>query len=83
MPPYLGSLRCGPLGASLPEDVLVMPGNGSRGGRIPRPPIQSFKRLIQGDLLSPNIFNVAVDTVLWHWVGVGVEEEAIPDRFGW
>ena len=27
----------------------------------------------QGDLLSPNRFNVVVDVVVWHWVTVMVE----------
>ena len=33
--------------------------------------------MTQGDLLSPKIFNVVVDTFVWHWVhGVVKEEES-------
>ena len=35
-----------------------------------------------GDPLSPTIFNMVVDVVIWHWVTLVAGEEAVLDRFG-
>ena len=42
-------------------------------------PFKGFRGVIQGDSLSPTIFNVVVDEVLRHWVTmVAVLEEVVP-----
>ena len=38
-------------------------------GRI----LRGFRGVTQGDTLSPTIFNVVVDSVVWHWLKVMVE----------
>ena len=38
-----------------------------------RTALQVFRGVTQGELLSPNIFNVVVDAVVRHWVEVMVE----------
>ena len=35
--------------------------------------------MTQGDPLSPTIFNVVVDALLWHWVTVVAETEDTAD----
>ena len=37
----------------------------------------------QGNPLSPMIFNVVVDAVLYHWILVMAEEESRPEGFVW
>ena len=77
MPRYPGGLRRGTPGASPLEDVLGTPDHGGEA-----PPFKVFRGVTQGDSLSPTIFKVVFDAVLWHWVTVVVEEEARPDSFG-
>ena len=58
-----------------------MSDHGCYGGQIPYSPIQRFQGEIQGEPLSPTIFNVVVNAVLRHWVAVVSEEVAEPDSF--
>ena len=77
MPRYPGGLRRGTPGASPLEDVLGTPDHGGES-----PPFKVFRGVTQGDSLSPTIFKVVFDAVLWHWVTVVAEEEAGPEGFG-
>ena len=38
--------------------------------------------MTQGDTLSPIIFNVVMDAVVWHWLKIGAEEKAGPAVLG-
>ena len=46
-------------------------------------PFKGHQGETQGNPLSPMIFNVVVDAVLYHWILVMAEEESIPEGFVW
>ena len=56
---------------------MVVKSGGYRGH-----PFNVFHGVIQGNPLFPTIFNVAVDTVMRHWVVEVAEEEAGPEGLG-
>ena len=39
-------------------------------------PFQGYRGVTQGNPLSPKVFNLVVDAVIWHWVGVVALTEA-------
>ena len=43
---------------------------------------QGLRGFTQGEPLPPQIFNVVVDMIVRQWVGIVVENEAVPDGFG-
>ena len=43
---------------------------------------KDFRGLIQGELLSPTIFNVVVDAVVRHWFSLVAELEEYPEGRG-
>ena len=45
----------------------------ARVGRYYRAAFKGDRGVMQGDTLSPTVFNVLVDTVVRHWVSVMVE----------
>ena len=48
----------------------------ARSGRYFGRPFKGYQDVTQGDPLSPTIFNVVVDTVIYHWVTVVTPTEA-------
>ena len=38
-----------------------------RAGQYHGAPFIGYRGVTQGDLMSPNIFNMVVDTVIYHW----------------
>ena len=45
-------------------------------------PFQGSGGVTQGKPLSPRIFNVIVDSIVCHWVGLVEENNAVPEVFG-
>ena len=47
-----------------------------------RHPLKGYRGVTQGYPLSPTIFNVVVDAVIFHWVTEVAREEVGPDGVG-
>ena len=45
-------------------------------------PFQGYHGVNQGEPLPTHIFNVVVDVIFLHWVGLLVEKDAKPEGFG-
>ena len=57
----------------------------ARAGRYYGVYFKGARGVTQGDPLSPTIFNVVVDAVMWHWVAVmleGAEERGKREQEG-
>ena len=50
-----------------------------RAGGYYRASFQGFQGVTQGDLLSPTIFNVVLDTVVRQWVSLVAGGAGVPD----
>ena len=53
----------------------------NRVGRYYATPLKGHRGVTQGDTISPTIFNMEVDAVIYHWITLVVGEEAGPDGF--
>ena len=73
----LGGYGAGPKICGIPVELwackeVVIRQNGYHG-----PHFRTTSRTTQGGLTSPIIFNVAVDSVVWHWLPMTVEDETV------
>ena len=55
----------------------------ARSGRYYGTLLKIHEGVTYGDTLSPTIFNMVEDAVIWHWVTLLSGEEEVPDGFGW
>ena len=56
---------------------------GTRASSYHGYPFQGSLGVTQGVPLSPHIFNFLVDTMVHNWVGLVVDNESVPDGFGY
>ena len=68
----VGTYMCGLLETFSDHQKLVPRQNGYHGLAFP-----STRGTMQGGLVSPTIFNVVVDNVIWTWLSMTVEEQRL------
>ena len=76
MPRYLGGLRVGPSARRLLTTYWRRLTMVSRAGGYYGEVFKGARGVMQGDPLSPTIFNVVVDAVVRHWIDGLVAETA-------
>ena len=82
MPGNPGGIQCGALSLLHTPNVLGSVVDGCKSRRLLQEGISGFKGSDTRGPLSPTIFNVVLDVVVWHWVGDMVESAGRKGRRG-
>ena len=82
MPRHPGRIWCGTSDVPYLAELLDPATAGCEGWCLLRTPFPRISWLIQGNPLSPTVFNVVVDAVIWHWVTVVAPTEAGAEVLG-